>query len=395
MKFPKKINKKIIKIFFCIIIALILTSLTYFHFQKISSSKTSTLSLKTQIENLIQKEKELQNKLQLLENEDQYVVNKQLKTEIDNIHKTYQKSVDTYEKLLHLKTLTKKTDKFDEMFTSSLVFLSENNYASAEAILNNLNKNIADEETKIASTFKIPENLPIIDVPPSSGYRRQTVNIDSGSFMVDIVSADLNSTRVIVDTASESDCADNCPVLALSEYVSRNGAFAGINGSYFCPSTYPSCAGKTNSFDTLLMNKNKQYFNSDNNVYSTVPAVIFSGGSVRFVSKSLEWGRDTGVDGVIANYPLLTQNGQIVFNGDDDTKQSSKGGRSFVGATGNTVYIGVVHNATVAQSAKVLNSLGIANALNLDNGGSTALWSSGYKSGPGRNIPNAILFVKK
>jgi len=29
----------------------------------------------------------------------------------------------------------------------------------------------------------------------------------------------------------------------------------------FCPSTYPQCAGKTNSFDTLLMNKNKVYFN--------------------------------------------------------------------------------------------------------------------------------------
>ncbi|PIV01360.1 hypothetical protein COS55_02195 [Candidatus Shapirobacteria bacterium CG03_land_8_20_14_0_80_40_19] len=29
----------------------------------------------------------------------------------------------------------------------------------------------------------------------------------------------------------------------------------------FCPSTYPQCADKKNLFDTLLMNKNKVYFN--------------------------------------------------------------------------------------------------------------------------------------
>lgn len=34
-------------------------------------------------------------------------------------------------------------------------------------------------------------------------------------------------------------------------------------------------------------------------------------------------------------------------------------------------------------------------ALNLDEGGSTALWYGGYKTGPGRNIPNALLFVKR
>ncbi|PJE62049.1 hypothetical protein COU87_01310 [Candidatus Roizmanbacteria bacterium CG10_big_fil_rev_8_21_14_0_10_39_12] len=51
--------------------------------------------------------------------------------------------------------------------------------------------------------------------------------------------------------------------------------------------------------------------------------------------------------------------------------------------------------ATVAESAYVIHALGIQNAMNLDSGGSTALWSSGYKAGPGRNIPNAILFIAK
>lgn len=230
---------------------------------------------------------------------------------------------------------------------------------------------------------------------PPPGFKRQSVKTDSGTFTVDIVAADLNFTRVTVDTASEGDCRDNCPVLSLGEYVKRNGAYAGINGPYFCPFTYASCQGKKNSFDTLIMNKNKKYFNSDNNVYSTVPAVIFSGSSARFVSQSLEWGRDTGVDSVIANYPLLVFNGQQIFTGSGDGKLSGKGGRSFIANKGSMVYIGVVRGASVADSAKVLHTLGVDNALNLDSGGSTALYHGGYKIGPGRGLPFAILFQKK
>jgi len=91
----------------------------------------------------------------------------------------------------------------------------------------------------------------------------------------------------------------------------------------------------------------------------------------------------------------LVFNGQINFSGSNDPKQEAKGNRSFLGATGNTVYLGVVHNASVAESAKVLRALGLNHALNLDNGGSTALWYNGYKVGPGRNLPNVVLLIKK
>ena len=239
------------------------------------------------------------------------------------------------------------------------------------------------------------QSTPTNNTPPGSGYSRQAVQSEIGTYTLDIISADLSSTRVIVDTASESDCRDNCPVLSLADYVGRNGAFAGINGSYFCPASYPSCAGKTNSFDTLLMNKNKVYFNSENNVYSNVPVAVFGNGFARFISASSGWGRDTSIDAVIANQPLLLSGGNVVFGGDGDPKKGSKGSRSFIGNKGNTVYIGVVHNATVAEVAYVLKALGLENALNLDSGGSTALWSGGYKAGPGRYIPNAILFVNR
>lgn len=328
--------------------------------------------------------------------DDQYVLNKQLTQEIQNIHEGFGKTSSTYEKLLDLKSVsTKKYNDLDQLFADILHFLSDRNYGSAQSSLAVLDKKIQTERASIVASFSIPQNVAVNNTAPSSGYSPQRVQIDAGEYLVDIVAADMNSTRVIVDTATDGDCANDCPVLSLADYVSRNGAFAGINGSYFCPADYPSCAGKKNSFDTLAMNKNKKYINSANNVYSTVPAVIFLGNSARFVGRSLEWGRDTGVDAVLANYPLLVLNGQIMTGPTGNGKQDSRGPRSFVGASGSTAYIGIVHNASVAEAAAVLNKLGVQSALNLDSGGSTALWSGGYKAGPGRNIPNALLFVRK
>lgn len=334
--------------------------------------------------------------LEALENEDQVVKNKTLQEEVRQVRLTYQQAITEYENLLDLKEGPGKTDAADKLFTRALLELSRTNYASATATLRTLRQTIDAEKAKVAAAGPaIPANVPSNNTAPDNGYRRQKVETDQGSFLVDIVAADLNSTKVVIDTASDGTCTNDCPVMSVSAYAGRSGAFAAINGSYFCPASYPSCAGKTNSFDTLLMNKNKTYFNSDNNVYSSVPAAIFSAGSARFVSKSQEWGRDTGVDGVIANQPLMVHNGNLLFGGGDDPKQSSRGNRSFVGSSGSKAYIGVVHNASVAQAAKVLHTMGLQNALNLDSGGSTALWSGGYKVGPGRDVPNAILFVRR
>lgn len=352
---------------------------------------------------VLQSEKQNQEKqilaitkeLEVLKGEDQYKKNQELNAKNKAIESAYTKTVAAYERLLDLKTVSKNTKKFDDAFSHILLLLSQRNYATASSELVTLADGMQKEQATIASAFTIPANVPTNNTPPGSGFSRQQVATDIGNYLVDIISADLGSTRVIVDTATDGDCRNDCPVLSLGDYVGRNGAFAGVNGSYFCPADYPSCADKKNSFDTLAMNKNKKYINSDNNVYSTVPAVIFLNGSIRFVGQSLEWGRDTGVDGVLANQPLLLSGGNIVFGGDGDPKKGSKGSRSFVGNKGNTVYIGVVHNVTVAEAAHVLKSMGLDNALNLDSGGSTALWSGGYKVGPGRNIPNAIVFVRK
>ncbi len=397
-------RSKLIPLIVAIVIFIILgagTVFGYMFYQNSTQTQTrlsaQNTELQTQVDTWKQQSESTLAALEALQNEDQVKKNVELRKTITAIHDTFKQTVDTYEALLKLKEKEKTPQNLDTLFTSILTSLSQQDYTKANATLKTLQTEIAKEQQKLAAAAltAIPSNVPQNNAPPSSGYRRQNVTTEKGNFLVDIITADLNTTRVIVDTASDGTCTQDCPVLPLATYVSRSGAYAGINGSYFCPETYPSCADKKNSFDTLLMNKNKVYFNSDNNVYSTVPAAIFYGNAARFVGASQEWGRDTGVDAVIANRPLLTFGGNIAFSGGGEEKEGARGNRSFLGNTGSTGYIGVVHGATVADAAVVMKTLGIQNAINLDDGGSTALWFSGYKVGPGRNLPNVVLFVRK
>lgn len=338
-------------------------------------------------------------KLTNLQNQDQYKINQELKKNIVDIQSLSKTIVSLYQKIVDLKLQKQDTSDFDKKLAQSLNYVSEINYSSASAQLDLLAKDIKKKEDDLAAAQAAQsapaQNITQSNTPPGSGFSVQSVSTSNGNFTTYIIAADLNTTKVIVDTASDGDCSDNCPTLPLSTYVSRSGAYAGINGSYFCPAEYPSCAGKTNSFDLLVMNKNKTYFNSANNVYSTNPAVIFYGSSARFVSQALSWGRDTGADAVLSNYPLLVSNGSVVYSGGGDAKYAPKAARTFVANKGSTAYIGIIFNATMVDSANVLKTLGMDNAMNLDQGGSTALWYGGYKAGPGRNIPNAILFVNK
>lgn len=369
----------------------------YFFFtNKVTSLQNLITSITQEKDKNFEELENIKTKLDELKNQDQLKRNDELETRIQNIEKTYDQAVSVYEELLDLKVKSKNTKELDNTFAKALSELSKRDFDAAAASLISLSTKIDEEEKEIAASFTIPQTVTESNTPPGSGYSRQSVNVEGlGSYMVSLIAADLGNARVIVDTASDSDCGNDCPVLSLADYVSRNRAFAGVNGSYFCPIDYPSCAGKTNTFDLLVMNHKKTYFNSDNNVYSNNPAVIFGDGYIRFVTAASQWGRDTSPNGVLSNYPLLVFNSQVSFGGDDDPKKGSKGGRSFIANKGSTVYIGVVHNATVAESARVLQTLGVENAMNLDDGGSTALWSGGYKVGPGRNLPNVILFVSK
>ena len=375
-----------------VIVIVVGTVLFYF-----SNSQGKIKDLGSKNNSLDTKLKSISSELTKLKNEDQYKINQNLKDQIKNTEDGYKDSLGIYNRITDLRAQSVKTGDLDKEFAKVLSELSVLNYSSASSDLKTLTADVEKQEQSLqaasgsvgAQTSAQIANIAVNNSAPGSGYSQQKVHTDRGDFLVSLVAADLNSTRVIVDTASDGDCHDNCPALPLATYVARSGGFAGINGSYFCPPDYPACAGKVNSFDTLLMNKNKVYFNSDNNVYSTVPLVFFTGNSMGVRGRSSDWGRDTGVDSVIAMQILL------VSGGNPTGADGGKGVRTFIGTKGSMVYIGIVYGASFSDAGTVLKTMGIDNALGLDQGGSTALWSGGYKAGPGRNLHNAIVFVRK
>lgn len=407
--FSNKFPPQFFKLFVPVIVLMIFISVGL-NLQKTSVQRNRLIGEKEALlqdrEKLKSSTENLKKEIEALKNEDLRKTNEGLKKTIVEVEKTFKNYARLIEEISDARSGGIKTSDLEKEETEIIRMLADLNYASASvkiaAVGQKVDSLFKEKEAALAQKAvvqapQVSQNVPTSQNLPASGYSRQMVSTERGSFLVDIVAAQVGSARVIVDTASDDDCSNDCPVLPLASYVQRNGGFAGINGSYFCPAEYPSCVGKTNSFDTLAMNsRTRKYFNSDNNKFSTVPLVAFDGGGAPiFKMQTLEWGRDTGVQAVLANYPMLVFGGNIAVNeGSLSDKQRIKSNRGVVAAKGNFIYLMVVHSASVPESAAVMKALGIDNALSLDSGGSTALYFGGsYKVGPGRNLPNAIIFA--
>ena len=212
LRMPNEIQDKLYLLPYGVIIVFVAIS-AFFYSQHVQSMKKqadlSVQLIKTK-KDLDQSVKELTD----LKNQDQYKINKALEKEIADIQNTYQDAVTAYEQLVDLKSQTAKTGKMDEEFAGILSLLSKRNYASASANLTSLKNEIQNTKDSLASVT-IPASVAVNNTPPSSGYSRQSVASDVGIFMVDIITADLNSAKVIVDTASNGDCGNNCPVDSL------------------------------------------------------------------------------------------------------------------------------------------------------------------------------------
>lgn len=239
-----------------------------------------------------------------------------------------------------------------------------------------------------------PNAPPAVSGPPGSGYSRITVATERGNFTANVVSFGMDGIRMITDTGNDDNCATDCAVLSLGDYVARNGGFAGINGSYFCPSTYPDCAGKTNSFDFPVYNSRLgKWINQDKLSWNDRSLIYQDGSGIRFMRNANGFGG--GLSAGLANYPGLVEGGQVIADQwGFSEKQSSKGGKSGIGIRGRTIYLVTAGSVDMMDFAHIFKSLGADSAMNLDGGGSIALWYNGYKAGPGRAIPNAIIFAK-
>ncbi len=231
----------------------------------------------------------------------------------------------------------------------------------------------------------------------SGGGNYMTVDTDRGKFGVYLIKVALSDVKVITASANGDDCKDNCPTKSLAEHVKDNGGFAGMNGAYFCPPDYSSCSGKINSSDyAFYKSSSDKWLNKGALSWGDTGLATFNGSSAKFYKKSSDYGGGSVTAG-ISNYPSLLHGGDVVINSDKLTsyQKDVKGARGAIGVGDSNLYLAIISNATVVDAAYVMKSLGAKDALNLDGGGSSALYLNGsYLVGPGRSLPNAIVLVK-
>src|SRR5438067_593357 len=229
-----------------------------------------------------------------------------------------------------------------------------------------------------------------------TGYSRLSVPTSAGTFSTYLIKERLTSVRVRTVTAGTTDCFSSCPAKPLAQYVSDNGAYAGIHGSYFCPPDYAPCADKVNTYDYAVYNSNLGSWINPRHLANPVNALAVWNGSVpTFYRRVGQFPRGPVTAG-ISNFPLILQAGLLVdASADLQANQLTRAARGAVAVDATYVYLAIVSSASVPETAMVLQALGARDAMNLDGGGSIAMWANGgYQVGPGRQLPNATLLLK-
>lgn len=235
--------------------------------------------------------------------------------------------------------------------------------------------------------------------PPGAGYSSITVATQKGNFAARVLSIDLTSAKMITDTGNDGDCGSGCVAMSLQDYVNRNAGFAGVDGTYFCPAepAYASC-GAGNNYDFPVWNTRLGHWINGGNLFWNDRAIFYADGSgVHYLqdAKSFSGGLSAGV----VNYPGLLSGGNVQIDDNQSglsDKQKAVGTKVGIGLSDSKhVMVVIATSVNMQQFAYVFKALGATGALNLDVGGSTALYYNGhYLAGPGRGIPNAIIFAR-
>ena len=342
----------------------------------------------------------LNKEIDNLTKENEALRNEDAKKQLDSFNEVVEKYEMVREKSKDFEINGVNVNSVDKKLDSIVDLIFGRKYSKADKQLTDISnqldkllrdKKAADAAKKAAAKPKIPACSSL----PSSGYCQLTVKIGSGTFTVDAIGASLSSTTVVTDTAISSNCSNNCATKSLQTYISENGGFAGMHGTYFCPPDYISCSGKINSFDFPVYNSRlKKWINEDKLFWSNRAMMAFTSGGAVFYPQANSYSGLSGIKAGLVNFPGLVSNGKnIVGNYSLDSAQNIRANRGGVAVKGSIVYLINTRNVTVPEFANILVTLGVTHALNLDGGGSTALYHKGsYKAGPGRSLPNTLIF---
>lgn len=239
---------------------------------------------------------------------------------------------------------------------------------------------------------------------------KKTVKTANGDFTVNLMTFDLSNQNmeVLSLAAADGDCRDNCPAKSLKDYIEASGAIAGINGAYFCPPDYADCAGKKNYYFYTFYDSEKKVLINESEIKWLIGSILVVDQNNKFYlfpegkdfksAEDFEAKNGAKIKSLMSNYPALMNYGKnIVGDFELDQKQkTTKGNRGGIGFKGKKMFFFIAQKATVPDLASIAESLGMEAALNLDGGGSSALYYyDDYLVGPGRLLPTAIAVRSK
>lgn len=198
---------------------------------------------------------------------------------------------------------------------------------------------------------------------------------------------------------------------SLKNLILSGSGIAWINGAYFIPQDYTKLADTTNTVrimnsDGLLYSRyypdtgiNGIFGFDSDHIPILVQNNIYGDASLR---ENYNSGLLLTLQSGIANFPILLASGNNIVPRYDTNwlitaKMKLVGTKSFICRTReNDIKMGTITKISMLDVPWLITRFGCVDAINLDNGGSLAMYDrSRYITGPGRNIMDAFIIVKK
>ena len=279
----------------------------------------------------------------------------------------------------------------------------------------NLFKSLSMLATPISTTELAEIHKPGLkeSIDKYSSYEYTKIKTERGSFSVDIIKIDLSNPKlkVITDTADNASCKSDCHAKPLTDYINNAKAFAGINGTYFCSSK--GCGAANYYFFPVYNTAQKTLINEDQLKYwTTGPMMVFDTNNKFYYFKDsrdfksvadFEAKNGVTLQAAIGNKPRLVEEGKnaLIEWEVDPGQLRGKYWRNAIGYQDNgtnghgIIYLVIARNSTLDDLAVIMKQLKMDYALNLDGGSSAALfYNDELMEGPGRNIPNVLMFAQ-
>jgi len=213
--------------------------------------------------------------------------------------------------------------------------------------------------------------------------------------------------QIMTDTADAGDCTANCATLSIRDFARRRNAVAAMQGTYFCDDGVGCNAGLNSYVYPVFNSWTRTMINQERVKYTVEPMVLFDSkntplylpaGSLFDTLTEFEARYAFTVQAALTNGPAMVEAGQNVLFDEamDYSQRNVRATRAMLGWKGFFIYLITVRSATLPDAAEVAMTMGFDYALNLDGGGSTALYNDGrHYAGPGRTVPNALVILQR